>query len=152
MINFYCMFVAPILWGCFRLSCIPSFNIEFSCCPGACSIKFFLRNLRPFCRKLRNFCNLWANLSSKFCRNYKFVIYGSVKFYGIGPWRAKLERSLFKVLWRMTKERKTAATSIHFFSSLNLIFSSRFIFRFKIWSISRWGLSLLKDLSRENES
>ena len=30
------------------------------------------------------FCNLWANLQSKFCRNCKSVIYGSVKFYGIG--------------------------------------------------------------------
>ena len=53
--------------------------------PGACSIKLILHNLRPFCRKLRNFYNLWANLRSKFGRNNKSVIYGSVKFYGIGP-------------------------------------------------------------------
>ena len=53
--------------------------------PGACSIKLILHNLRPFCRKLRNFYNLWANLWSKFGRNNKSVIYGSQKFYGIGP-------------------------------------------------------------------
>ena len=52
---------------------------------GACSIKLILHNLRPFCRKLRNFYNLWANLWSKFGRNNKSVIYGSQKFYGIGP-------------------------------------------------------------------
>ena len=52
---------------------------------GPVPYNIFLRNLRPFCRKLRNFYNLWANLRSKFGRNYKSVIYGSVKFYGIGP-------------------------------------------------------------------
>ena len=52
---------------------------------GACSIKHFSCNLRPFCRKLRNLYNLWANLWSKFGRNYKSIIYGSVKIYGIGP-------------------------------------------------------------------
>ena len=53
--------------------------------PGAYPIKLFLHNLWPFSHKLQNFCNLWANLRSKFGCNYKSVIYGSVKFYGIGP-------------------------------------------------------------------
>ena len=53
---------------------------------GPFPYNFFLCNLRPFCCKLRNFCNLWANLWSKFGRNHKSVIYGSVKFYGTGPW------------------------------------------------------------------
>ena len=52
---------------------------------GACSITFFLHNLRQNGRKLQNFGNLRANLQSKFGRNYKSVIYGSIKFYGTGP-------------------------------------------------------------------
>ena len=48
--------------------------------------KKFLWNLWSFCRKLQNFCNLWANLWSKFGRNYKSVTYISVKLYGTGPW------------------------------------------------------------------
>ena len=33
-------------------------------------------------------------MQSKFGRNYKSVIYGSVKFYGIGPWSASKERGI----------------------------------------------------------
>ena len=38
-----------------------------------------------------NFLKLLANLRTKFGRSYEYVIYGSVKFYGIGPSFKQLE-------------------------------------------------------------
>ena len=63
---------------------------------GLCSIRLFIYKVRPFCCKLWNLGKLWANLLAKFGRSYKSVIYGSVKFYGTGPW-----------WWFMWKRRRT---------------------------------------------
>ena len=48
-------------------------------------IKLFSSQLEPCVRKLWNLPNLWCDLQPKFGCIYKFIIYRSVKFYGIGP-------------------------------------------------------------------
>ena len=70
---------------------------------GLFSIRLFICKLQPFCCKLWNLGKLWANLLAKFGRSYKSVIYGSVKFYGTGPW-----------WWFMWKRRRTRRLFLYF--------------------------------------
>ena len=68
------------------------------------------------------FEKFWSNLMSKFCRNYKSVIYGSLKFYGTPghtahrdekrPFRGKPKNSIQSNIVCKTAGSSPASTSV----------------------------------------
>ena len=79
------------------------------------------------------FLKLWANLQPKFGRNHKYIIYGSVKFHGIGPWAG----------WQSSDEFKDKSY-YHFnkviqFNALTILFDKNLAFCWMAklsWSLS----------------